>query len=188
LEVPPDWKRPAAPRSPSPTERPALFCTACNKSGPALRPPPDRPALTLRDSWIRYFRWRVALAARSVTRVCGLAGGRGAAIFSLPPSRVVSFWRERLGGGRLFQRRPQSPTSGGTFGLGRACPWGACLPWSKYGLDFPSSLSLHRPALLPIRKQVSARSNCPSASLSGSLSVALERFGEGAWPRLWTAR
>ena len=75
-------------------------------------------------------------------RVCGLAGGLGAVIFSLPPSRAVSVWRERFRGsfdGRLFQRHPQSPTSGGTFGLGRAFPWGACLPWWKYALDFPTS-------------------------------------------------
>jgi hypothetical protein len=78
-------------------------------------------------------------------RACDLLG---AAIFSLPPSRVVSFWRERLRGsfdGRLFQRHPQLPTFGASFGLGCACPWDAYrLPWTKYTLDFPRSLSPRR--------------------------------------------
>ena len=30
--------------------------------------------------------------------------------------------------------------------------------------------------------------NCPGASFGGSLSVVLERFGEGAWPWPWTVR
>jgi hypothetical protein len=98
-------------------------------------------------------RRRGYLTSRSVT--CSPATGAPvtrwrpcATIFSLPPSRVVSFWRERLGGsfdGRLFQRHPQSPTSGASFDLGCACPWDAYrLPWSKYTLDFPRSLSPRR--------------------------------------------
>jgi hypothetical protein len=51
----------------------------------------------------------------------------GAVIFSLPPSRVVSFWRERSGA-LLMDAFFSATLSRGTFGL--------VVPWWKYALDF----------------------------------------------------
>jgi len=62
-----------------------------------------------------------------------------APLFFLCRLRGLFLFGERFRGllmDAFFSTTFSGPPSGGTFGLGRACPWGACLPWWKYALDF----------------------------------------------------